>query len=299
MNIEISNICNLQCSFCPEVIRAKKLMEVSLFRRIIEQVAPITEQVCFHLMGDPLVHPKLEELISICHEHEVRIHLVTNGVLLRQKQADQILHPALRQVNFSLHSFHDNFGEMDSTPYLERIFAWTERALEERPDLYVNFRLWNLQEVRGEGKMNRGMLERIQARFGFLPAGAEAVDVRLQKSRLLKGRLYLHFDTEFTWPGLELPILGVQGTCYGLSSHFGVLVDGTVVPCCLDKEGAIPLGHIEDRPILEILGSARAQEMIRGFRERRLVENLCQRCQYIERFEPVHAMPERRPSQGL
>src|SRR4051812_37402766 len=111
--IEISNICNLQCSFCPEVIRAKKLMDLDLFRHIVKEVAPITEQVSFHLMGDPLVHPKLEELVEICHEFGVRVFFVTNGVLLREKQAALLLHPAFRQVNFSLHSFPDNFGDKD------------------------------------------------------------------------------------------------------------------------------------------------------------------------------------------
>ena len=100
----------------------------------------------------------------------------------------------------------------------------------------------------------------------------------------IKNKLYLHFDTEFIWPDLKLPILGQKGTCYGLSSHFGILADGTVVPCCLDKEAAIPLGKIQDTPILEILNSERAKSILKGFQNNKLVENLCQRCQYIERF---------------
>jgi MoaA/NifB/PqqE/SkfB family radical SAM enzyme len=285
VHVEISSICNLQCSFCPEVIREKKLMEPALFRRIIEQVAPLTEQVALHLMGDPLVHPGLEELISICEEHGSKIFLVTNGVLLREKQAGLLLRAPFRQVNFSLHSFPDNFGDRDPAEYLEKIFRFTERAFLERPDLYVNFRLWNLTDTHGGGERNRGFLRRIEERFGVsLEQRALAADVRLQKSLLIKNRLYLHLDTEFTWPALELPVLGTSGTCYGLSSHFGILVDGTVVPCCLDKEGSIPLGNVKLAPISDILGGERAQAILKGFRERRLVEKLCQRCQYIERF---------------
>jgi radical SAM protein with 4Fe4S-binding SPASM domain len=282
VHVEISSICNLQCSFCPEVIREKKLMDLALFRRILEQVAPLTEQVAFHLMGDPLVHPKLEELVAICEEFGSRIFLVTNGVLLQESRAGTLLHPAFRQVNFSLHSFPDNFGDRDPAAYLERIFAFTERAFRERPDLYVNYRLWNLEGPRGTGAKNREILRRVEERFGAVPD--LEVDVRRQKSRRVKNRLYLHFDTEFTWPALDLPVLGASGTCYGLSSHFGILVDGTVVPCCLDKEGSIPLGNVRDRPLTEILEGERAQAMRKGFRERRLVEELCRRCQYIERF---------------
>lgn len=286
VNIEISNICNLQCSFCPEVVRAKRIMEPALFREIIRQVAPLTEQVCFHLMGDPLVHPAFEELVGICQEHSVRIFLVTNGVLLREKQAELLLNPAFRQVCFSLHSFRDNFGDRDPSAYLERIFAYTERALEQRPDLYINFRLWNLEDPRGTGAKNLDILRRIEERFGT-QVNPNA-DVRIHKSRRIKNRLYLHFDTEFVWPSLELPVIGEKGTCRGLSNHFGILVDGTVVPCCLDKEGAIPLGNVRERPIRDILGDSRSQAMLKGFRERRLVEELCKRCSYIERFGSDH-----------
>jgi len=287
VNIEISNICNLQCSFCPEVVRDKKIMSLELFRNVIEQVAPLTDQVCFHLMGDPLVHPQLEKLIEICAEYQVPVFFVTNGVLLREKQTELLLHPIFRQVNFSLHSFHDNYPDRDPSAYLEKIFSYTERAILERPDLYINFRLWNLQEVRGiqtqTQTQNRDMLSRIEERFDITVRNQ--IDVRQNKSVNIKNRLYLHFDTEFVWPDLSLPILGTKGFCYGMKSHFGVLVDGTVVPCCLDKEGSIPLGNLQNQNVIEVLNNPRSRAITEGFRNRKLVEDLCQRCQYIERFQ--------------
>jgi len=282
VNIEISNICNLQCSFCPEVIRTKKTMPLDLFRDIIRQVAQLTEQVCFHLMGDPLVHPQLAELVEICHESAVKIFFVTNGVLLKEKQSQLLLHPAFRQVNFSLHSFFDNYPDRDPSAYLKRIFDYTDQALILRPDLYINFRLWNLLEPRGTTDRNQEMLTRIGDHFQINVD--PQIDVRSQKSLHVKNRLYLHFDTEFIWPALHLPVLGTKGTCYGLSTHFGILVDGTVVPCCLDKEGGIALGKIQDLPLTQILNSPRSRALLEGFRNKKLVEDLCQRCQYIERF---------------
>jgi len=282
VNVEISNICNLQCSFCPEVIRSKGMIDLGLFRTIIEQVAPLTDLVCFHLMGDPLVHPDLPELVEICAERGVQIFFVTNGLLLREKQATLLLHPAFHQVNFSLHSFPDNFPDRDPAPYLERIFAYTDQALRERPDLYINYRLWNLDDVKGTGSKNRAMLARIEERFAVRVRSD--VDVRLQKSHRIRGRLYLHFDTEFIWPAMDLPVLGETGRCHGLSSHFGILVDGTVVPCCLDKEGDIPLGNIRNDSLVNILDAPRSRLIVEGFRRGKLVEDLCKRCQYIERF---------------
>jgi radical SAM protein with 4Fe4S-binding SPASM domain len=283
INVEVSNICNLQCSFCPEVIREKKMMSLDLFENIIQQIAPLTELVCFHLMGDPLVHPNLSQMIQICEKYQAQIFFVTNGVLVKPEHHQILLSPAMYQVNFSLHSFFDNYPGKNPSTYLEKIFAWTESALSQRPDLYINYRLWNLQDIRGGLTENIEMLKRIQERFHF-SINPSHIQIQKNKSYKIKNKLYLHFDTEFIWPDLKLPVLGQKGTCYGLSSHFGIHADGTVVPCCLDKEASIVLGKIQDTPILEILESPKAQSILSGFKKNKLVEDLCQRCQYIERF---------------
>ncbi|HEY8270239.1 MAG TPA: SPASM domain-containing protein [Pseudobdellovibrionaceae bacterium] len=282
VNIEISNICNLQCNFCPPVQREKRLMSLEIFNSVVKQVAPLTEQVTLHLMGDPLVHPKLNEFIAVCERHKVPIFLVTNGVLMNAVKEELLLHPIFRQVNFSLHSFHDNYGDKNPSVYLDKIFKYSERALIERPELYINYRLWNLHEPRGVGAQNRSILERVCEYFEF--KFEQTIDVRKNKSVRIKNRLHFHFDTEFTWPALDLPLLGERGTCYGLSSHFGVLADGTVVPCCLDKEGKIPLGNVQEQSIEAILNNERAQKILQGFKANKLLETLCQRCQYITRF---------------
>ncbi|MCB0349147.1 MAG: radical SAM protein, partial [Bdellovibrionales bacterium] len=141
IHIEISNICNLQCSFCPEVERKKGMMDIPLFEKIIQQISPLTEQVAFHLMGDPLVHQNLKDFVQICHEYKMPINFVTNGLLLRDDKIDLLLHPAFRQVNFSLHSFPDNFPDKDPSIYLQKIFSFTDKAFTVRPDLYINYRL--------------------------------------------------------------------------------------------------------------------------------------------------------------
>ncbi len=282
VNIEISNICNLQCSFCPEVIRSKKTMPLELFETITKQVAPLTSQVTYHLMGDPLVHGKIAEFLEISARHETPVFLVTNGVLLNEARARTLLHPILRQVNFSLHSFADNFPEKDPTEYLNRIFEYVDQAFEARPDLYINFRLWNLESPTRHPESNHLIRKMVENRFqAKLPT---VTDVRTQKSFRIRNRLYVHFDTEFIWPDPSLPKLGETGTCYGLRNHFGILVDGTVVPCCLDKEGRIPLGNIQERPLLEILEDPKALAIRNGFLNRKLIDPLCQRCNYVTRF---------------
>lgn len=282
INIEISNLCNLQCSFCPEVIRPSRQMDLALFEKIIKEVGPLTDQVCLHLMGEPLLHPRFEQFIKICETYQVPVFLVSNGVLLKEKNYQTLLNPTIRQVNFSMHSFADNFKDKDPTAYVENIFNWTELAFAQRPDLYINYRLWNLQNPMSQKNENQIMMKMIEQKFQ--KTFNQRIDIRSYKSVHIINRLYLHYDTEFIWPDVQLPHLGDKGTCYGLKSHFGILADGTVVPCCLDKEGVIPLGNVENSPILDILNSERSLKILNGFKNNKLEERLCQSCNYIERF---------------
>lgn len=146
INIEISNVCNLSCSFCPEVHRQKKVMSEDLFRKVLAQVAPLTEEVCLHLMGEPLGHPRLSEFVDLCAEYGVPINLTSNGTLLNEKRQEILLRPIVRQVNFSVHSFEANFGERDVLPYMAKLFAFTRQAFALRPDLYINYRIWDLTD---------------------------------------------------------------------------------------------------------------------------------------------------------
>lgn len=256
------------------------MMSVETFKTAISQVSEVTRLVTFHLMGEPLVHPDLKTFLDLCEEANLKVFFVTNGVLI--KDSSLLLHKAIQQVSFSLHSFSDNFPGKDPLPYLNRIFEFTEMAFKERPKLFINYRLWNLNSKKGLEENNNNYFEAIEKRFQVsIPRDW---DYKFKKNLVIKNYLSLHFDTEFTWPALELPMIGESGTCYGLRSHFGVLVDGTVVPCCLDKEGIISLGNLTQEPLKQILSSPRAQAMVQGFRNRKLQEDLCQRCQYIERF---------------
>jgi len=280
--IEISNVCNLQCSFCPEVERDKRFMEPALFRNVISAVAPLTEEVCFHLMGEPLLHPEFDAYVMFCQSLNVRVQITTNGILLDEKRSAALLNPAVSQVNFSLQSFGDNFPEKENTHYLQKIFEFTQRAMGQRPDLYINFRLWN-EGAAGSHASNETLFRQIREGLGveFNPV----TDIRRKKNIPLKGRVSLHRDSRFRWPNPRDPVRSLSGFCHGLSSHIGILADGTVVPCCLDKEGVINLGNCASQRVDDIVQSPRARAMRNGFQNGTLVEDLCQKCTFIARFD--------------
>lgn len=292
--IEISNVCNLQCTFCPEVIRDKKFMEPALFQEVAASAAPLTDVVCFHLMGEPLLHPHFESYLNVCKDLGLRVELTTNGILLDDKRADMLMNPVLSQVNFSLQSFESNFPGRDNSEYLERIFRFTERALRERPELYINYRLWN-EGSSGADASNAQLIEKIRAGLQVEmnpPGGIEG-----RKSVAIKGRVSLHKDVRFEWPHPSHPIRSTTGFCYGLTSQIGILADGTVVPCCLDKEGVINLGNCGTRSLNAIVDGPRAKRIRKGFKSRILVEDLCQKCTYISRFDDK--VPVKRTSETI
>ena len=281
--IEITNICNLQCSFCPEVEREKKIMPLSLFQSVLKEVAPLTEQVCLHLMGEPLAHPHFLEVLTICEKENVKINLTTNGILLKRYQEKLAASTAIHQINFSLHSFKDNFQDKDITPYLLDILNFSKFAFSTHPELYINYRLWNIENQNTHIFSNQEIIDFIGKFYGV--AIKSEIDVASIKSKRIWNRIYLHFDSKFIWPSLLQPKISEAGFCHGLSSHIGVLSDGSVVPCCLDKEACLLLGKIPDLPLNKILEGDRAKNIKEGLRQKKLVEGLCQRCDYIRRFQ--------------
>ena len=143
-------------------------------------------------------------------------------------------------------------------------------------------RLWNLDSysLKGDNKLNKEIVKKIKDQFDFEGDLKEALDTN--KSVKLRDRLYLNGAEKFQWPAMNIKPLGDRGFCHGLRDHFGILVDGTVVPCCLDGEGNIPLGNIYEEGIEAILNSERARNIYDGFSARKRVEELCKRCGYSE-----------------
>ena len=85
----------------------------------------------------------------------------------------------------------------------------------------------------------------------------------------------------FEWPQEEKAASGAQEAfCYALRNQIGVLVDGTVVPCCLDSAGVLNLGNLFEQSLDEVLASPRARAIYDGFSQRKAVEPLCRRCGY-------------------
>ena len=283
--IEITNQCNLACVFCPKTKRKPEFMTMDMFRKIVEQIRPFTDYIYFHVKGEPLLHKEISTFLDISYEKGLQVNITTNGTRIQEVQ-DQIMHkPALRQMNFSLHSFDGNQGINDKDQYIDHILFFVKKAIKYT-DMIISLRLWNLEKdngVHNERKANRDILQRIEEEFD-LP-------YRIQEKMIpgrgikISDRVYLNQDYEFQWPDLQIKEESRTGFCYGLRHQAAILVDGTVVPCCLDGEGIIRLGNIYETPFSEIIEGKRARNLYEGFSRREAVEELCRKCGYRKRFD--------------
>lgn len=269
--LEISNLCNLHCAFCPGTRRPGKAMTEEEFSRLLPLLRPWTDYLYFHLMGEPLCHPLLGRFLELAGEAGFRVILTTNGTLLARRQQLLLAAPALHKVNISLHAFEANDLSMPFSQYLQQCFAFGKAA---EGKILVVYRLWN------DGGANARNQEILDAMHQAFPG--EWVQAR--RGIRIGQRIFLEHGEKFDWPDLEAREGSSQVFCYGLRDQLGVLADGTVVPCCLDHEGDLGLGNLFQQPMEEILASPRAVAIQEGFRNRQSPEELCRKCGYARRF---------------
>jgi len=283
--IEITNVCNLRCDFCPKTKRASEFMKIETFSKILEQIKPYTDSIYFHVKGEPLLHPEIDKFLDLSYEKGFMVNITTNGTLIKETSDKILMKPALRQINFSLHSFDGNELEESKDEYINNIFSFAKEAVAKSP-VIIAFRLWNLDKdssTISQRRINLEILSKIESEYK-LPFKIDG-EIDPLKGIKLAERVFLNQDYQFKWPAFDIEEDFSQGFCYGLRSQVAILVDGTVVPCCLDGEGILDLGNIHQTMFSKILEGERSRKIFTGFSQKKVVEELCRKCGYRKRFD--------------
>lgn len=249
--IEITNICNLKCYFCPPHNRENRSMTFDEFKIILEKIKPYTEYIYLHVKGEPMLHPEFDNFVKYAYENNFKINLTTNGTLLKNHLA---ITKFLRQINISLHA--TNSKDIIKTA-------------KEINDTIINFRVWNINE-------NLEAIQLLENEFN--------TKIESSKNFTLGKNKFLSQESLFKWPDISSDDHFDTGYCHALKDQIAILVDGTVVPCCLDNNGDLNLGNIFTQTFEEILHSSRTQNIIVGFKNRVAAEKLCQKCAYKNKF---------------
>ena len=246
--IEITNICNLNCPFCSKDNRKEQEMSLDNFEHILKQINDYTDYLYLHIKGEPLIHSKIEDILNLCFKYNKQVNITTNGTLLSKKYK---LLDKVRQINISLHSLSEDklLDVLKCGDYLSS------------KGVQIVYRFWT----------NDNLLKQVLKYYDYKD--------EVTNNFKLKNNIYLNRDKEFTWPSLNNKFISDRGTCYGLKTHLGILVDGTVVPCCLDT-GVINLGNVLKEEFGDILNKERTKNIITNFNNNKFVEELCQKCDF-------------------
>lgn len=278
---ELTSVCNLRCSFCPGTKRGAHMLTESQFQRILTEITPYTDFVYLHLMGEPLLHPRLPLFLDWIAEAGLKACLTTNGTLLEQQQEALLAAKSIHKISISLQAREANAAGLLADDYPDSCFRFG-KAFEGRGVLV--YRLWN---EGGAEKDNPAIIARMQEYF------PRPWTSRFDGYRI-GNRAYLEFGKAFTWPDAAAETTApADGRyfCYALRDQFGILSDGTVVPCCLDHDGLLALGNVFSSPLADILASPRARAIYDGFSAGRAEEALCRKCGYAARFQSNSTPP--------
>ena len=268
--VEITNKCNLNCSFCSKDDLKKKEMSPDEFRIVIDKIKKYTDNIYLHVKGEPLLHSKLDEILTICDDNNINVRITTNGTLL-EKNKDILLKHPIKQINVSLHS------ENNMKDYFERVFNTCDILSNT---IAIIYRIWTLPSLKLE-KLSTNIVDKIVNHYKL---STNIVDkIMHDKNIKITENIYIDKDYEFNWPEISDKKSDI-GTCLGTKSHVAILSNGNVTPCCLDSKGIITLGNIFKDSLTDIINSSLFTSINNGFKNNRITHDLCKSCTYRYRF---------------
>lgn len=269
--IEITNRCNLNCSFCGKNKRDYRDMSLLEFELVINKIKKYTDYIYLHVKGEPLLYSNLDSLLSICDNTNIKVNITTNGVFLKEKLSVLINHFCIRQINISLHS------ENNKKNYFLEVFS-SGKILSTK--MFISYRIWDLKEY----KLNKKSTEIVNKIIEFYNLSPVIVD-KLYNDKNIKiaSNTFVNKENIFTWPDVDNDIL-VDGFCYGLKTHIAILSNGDIVPCCLDANGEIKLGNIFEDSLDDVLNGDIYKSLLKSFKDNKALHPLCKSCNFKNRF---------------
>jgi len=257
--LEVTNNCNLDCSFCIKNYRDKKFITIDEYKLVLDKLKSYTKFLYLHVAGEPLLHPKINELINLASK-DYFVNITTNGYLIKRIQNNY----NVRQINISLHSFSDKY-KITLDRYLEDICEVIDKL---HTTTYFSLRFWV------NNNCNKNIIQYLNNRY--------KTNIKLETGFKVTHNVFISINKEFIWPTLDNDYYNDSGTCYALKDHIGILVNGDIIPCCLDLNGVIKLGNIYNDNLDVVIKSERYINMLEGFKKNKKCEELCKKCNFLE-----------------
>lgn len=266
--IEITNNCNLNCNFCIKNTREKRFMSIDEYNIVLNNIKPFTKYVYLHLMGEPFLHPKINEIIDMTTINNINVNITTNGFLINRVENNK----NIRQINISLHSYDEKY-KVSFDNYIKNIFNATDRLQKNKT--IINYRLWV------NSKYYNKFIDELENKYN------KKIIINQNGNFQLDNNVYISIKKEFIWPKIKTKREGEEseniGTCLALRDHIGILSNLDVVACCLDSNGDINFGNLNNIPLKEIINSDKFKYIKTNLENNIKTEELCKNCNFYKK----------------
>jgi MoaA/NifB/PqqE/SkfB family radical SAM enzyme len=260
--IESTNICNLSCIMCPtgrkEQVRKKGYMDFELFKSIVDEMAPWVQATTLHIWGEPLLHPRLFDMIAYCDRKGLRSEISTNATLLNEERSRRILDARLGAIYLCLDGMRpETYEQIRVNADYEKTNGHIRRFLELKQaggyrQPFVNLQIIEMERTVGEVE------EFVKA--WALP-GVDRINVKPFDS--WAGQV-----TDINGLAAEVPQVPTQRyACPNLWYHTHVYWDGRIAMCDRDFNLSYDLGNVRSADgvvhVLENWNGPKMQELRR------------------------------------
>ncbi|MEW6349093.1 MAG: radical SAM/SPASM domain-containing protein [Thermodesulfobacteriota bacterium] len=314
IHLELTNRCNFSCLFCPDakMSRSRAFIDEDLARSALDQIAEldIAEKITFHVMGEPLLHPRFFQILDHALDRRLKVGLTTNGALLKPQTIEALAARDIHQIDISLQSpdeesFRATRGSrIDFDKYCRRILDLLAAcsAKDKRPIFKIRMMTTRfakrmrdqlgIPDFMGTGRDLRNTVldwtERIYDRLALDGDARKKLPERVRRISIFRWNvievspgIFIETYVLSNWANAfsdEEIIEARYGYCFGMRDHFAILCNGDVVLCCIDFDGKTVVGTLVDSTLDQILRGPLLEPIVKGFRTARLVHPYCRRC---------------------
>lgn len=312
--LEVTNHCNFDCTFCPSGImkRKKQFIETKLAFKAIDQISDnnISARICFHLMGEPLLHPDLFKIVKHANRRKLHTILFTNGGLLTEKIIGGLFDAMPSELLISLHTPSEELfflrnsnmtyekyekqikdiiekhaslkstikisleiGTSDRT-FSERFFLGKSDSLNVSEEDFVN----NLDTFINFGNSITKKHYGYSIHEGNIPDLNDIINNYPIKRKIttICPNIEINYKRIDDWRDISGGYKVIFANCN--PDHFGILCNGDVVLCCRDYDGETKIGNLYNEPLIDILTSNKMKRIRKAMSLNIMPTQFCRRC---------------------
>jgi radical SAM protein with 4Fe4S-binding SPASM domain len=285
LSIEPTTACNLGCPECPSGLRSFTRDTGNLkpdhLNQWMDELSRHVGYVNFYFQGEPFIHPKIFELISLVSKKNIYTATSTNAHFLNEKNAIKTVESGLDRIIISIDgTTQDVYEQYRVNGDLEKVISGTRNLIEARNKLGSKkpFVIFQFLVV----KPNEHQIDDVKKL---------ASELGVDELRFKTAQVYDPRDHHPLIPTIEKYSRytrnadgsyriknELQDECKRMWMGAVVTWDGKVVPCCFDKDAKHQMGDLQELRFKEIWKSPIYQSFRKQLFTNRKSIDICANC---------------------